>query len=57
MDDTDVTLTTEAVFGDPTEVIAVRLTDVHGYPREFMLDLDSANELAGHLIAALRAAS
>jgi len=57
MDDIEVTAATENVLGDPTEVIAVRLTDVHGDQREFALDLDTANELAGHLIAAIRAAA
>lgn len=57
MDDIEVTAAIESVFGDPTAVLAVRLTDVHGDQREFALDLDAANELAGHLIAAIRAAA
>lgn len=45
-DDIRVSTTTEDVYGDVTDVVNIRLEDLHGHLHDFAIDTTAATELA-----------
>lgn len=52
-DESEVTTSVADIYGEPTEVVHVRLVDARGQEREVTLTLDAADELATQLALAV----